>query len=245
MSQGTERSAESPPAVGNGPRLRSVTKMAVFDVVGPFAAYSLLHAAGMSAVTALILSGVFPAIGVAASVIQHRRLEVIGALVLSGIIVGALLGLVSHNARLVLAEGSVPTAVFGLACLGSLLTSRPLMFGFALEFTGPDTAKGREMTDLWQYPEFQHIFRVITAVWGIGFLIEAGIRLVIIEHTSTSTALITSKVTPFLVAAILCAWTVGYGAQQRRKGERQSAATSEPPEAEEVEEVEGIAPSSN
>ena len=76
----------------------------------------------MSEVTALVLSGVFPALGVAIGVIQHRRLDVVGALVLAGILVGTVLGLISHSARLVLMEGSVPTAIFGVACLGSLWT---------------------------------------------------------------------------------------------------------------------------
>jgi hypothetical protein len=65
-------------------------------------------------------------------------------------VVGAVLGLVTHNARLVLLEGSVPTVIFGLGCLGPLWTSRPLMYGMSLEFIGRDTARGREMTSLWQ-----------------------------------------------------------------------------------------------
>ena len=105
-------------------RLRSIAKIVIIDVAAPLIAYSLLRSAGMSTVTALVLSGVFPALGVAIGVVQHRRLDVVGALVLAGIIVGTLLGLISHNARLVLMEGSVPTAIFGLACLASLWTQR-------------------------------------------------------------------------------------------------------------------------
>ena len=37
----------------------------------------------------------------------------------------------------------MPTAIFGVACLGSLWTRRPLMFGMSVEFIGPDTAKGQ------------------------------------------------------------------------------------------------------
>ena len=35
-----------------------------------------------------------------------------------------------------------------------------------MEFVGPDTAKGREMTLLWHHEGFRRSFRVITAVWG-------------------------------------------------------------------------------
>ena len=166
----------------------------------------------------------FPALGVAIGVIQHRRLDVVGAVVLAGIIVGTVVGLASHNARLVLVEGSVPTAVFGIACLGSLWARRPLMFSLAREFTGPDTTRGQEMTRLWQYEGYRRVFRVITAVWGVAFLIEAALRVVIVYNTSAGTALAISKVTPFVFAAIMCAWTVAYGTRQKRKGERMAAA---------------------
>ena len=197
--------------------------IAIFDIAGPLLLYSVLRSAGLSAVSALILSGILPAIGVAIGIIQHRRLDVIGALVLAGILIGTVLGLASHNARLVLLEGSVPTALFGLACLGSLWARRPLMFSFALEFIGPDTARGREMASRWQHRGYRHAFRVITAVWGFGYLVEAGLRAVIVEQTSTGTALASSKALPFVVAAILGIWTAAYGRRQQRKGERLAA----------------------
>jgi len=199
----------------------------IFDIAAPLAAYNLLRSAGLTAVTALLLSGVFPALGVAIGVIRHRRLDVVGAVVLAGIIVGSVLGLVTHSARLVLVEGSVPTAVFGVACLGSLWARRPLMLSFVLEFTGPDTAKGQEMTRLWQYEGYRRVFRVITAVWGVAFLIEAALRVVIIYNTSAGTALAMSKVTPFVFAAVMSAWTIAYGTRQRKKGERMAAAAGE------------------
>jgi hypothetical protein len=149
----------------------------IFDVGGPLAAYSLLRSTGMGTVSALLLSGVFPAAGVAIGAIRHRRLDVVGALVLAGILVGTVLGLVSHSARLLLVEGSVPTAIFAVGCLGSLRARRPLIYSFALEFIGPDTAKGREMTMFWQHEGFRRSFRVITAVWGVAFLLEAALRV--------------------------------------------------------------------
>jgi hypothetical protein len=209
-------------------RLRSIAKIVIIDIAAPLIAYSLLRSAGMSMVTALVLSGVFPALGVAIGAIKHRRLDVVGALVLAGILAGTVLGLISHSARLVLMEGSVPTAIFGLGCLGSLWTRRPLMYGFAVEFTGPDTAKGREMISLWQYEGFRHVFRVITAVWGVGFLLEAALRVAVVYNTSPGTALSLSKVTPYIWAGIFTAWTIAYGRYQRKKGERMMAAAEGP-----------------
>jgi hypothetical protein len=215
-------------APARGGRIRSIAMIVIFDVAAPLAAYSLLRSAGLPAVTALLLSGVFPTVAVTVSAIRSRRLDVIGALVLAGIVVGTALGLVSHSTRPLLIEGSVPTAVLGVACLGSLWARRPLMFGLAREFAGPDTAQGREMTRLWQYEGYRRVFRVITAVWGAAFLVEAALRVVIVYHTSTGTALVSSTVTPYIWVAILSAWTVGYGVHHKRKGERLAAASAVP-----------------
>jgi intracellular septation protein A len=223
--KGDDRNAPNPSAMGG--RLRSITMIVIFDIAAPLAAYKLFRAAGLSAVSALVLSGVFPAVGVAVNFLRHRRLDVVGVLVLAGIIVGSVLGLVTHNARLVLMEGSVPTAIFGLGCLASLRARRPLMFAFALEFTGPDTTSGREMTRLWQYDGYRRVFRTITIVWGVGFLIEAALRVVIVDKTSTGTALAVSKVTPFIFFALLSAWTVAYGMHKKKQGERMAASSGE------------------
>jgi hypothetical protein len=86
----------APPApAADRSRLRSLAPIAIFDVIGPLVAYSLLRSAGLSEVMALVLSGVLPLIEVSISVVRRRRLDVIGAVVLVGIAVGTILGLVS------------------------------------------------------------------------------------------------------------------------------------------------------
>ncbi len=52
----------------------------VFDLGGPLVAYALLRSAGMSAVAALVISGVLPALGIAVGALVDRRLDVLGVL---------------------------------------------------------------------------------------------------------------------------------------------------------------------
>src|SRR5271165_7508723 len=107
------------PSPGHRPfsRPRQVVMILVFDLGGPLLAYGLLRSAGMSAVAALVISGVLAALGIAIGALVDRRLDVLGVVVLAGIVVGTVLGLTSHNARLYLLEGSVPSALFALARL--------------------------------------------------------------------------------------------------------------------------------
>ena len=222
--QGPAAGPAGAPAARDRSRFQSLAMVAVFDIAGPLVAYSVLRSAGLSAVTALILSGAFPGLGVALAFARERRLDALGVVVLIGIVVGTVIGLVTGDARQVLLEGSVPTAVFGLVCLGSLWSRRPLIYRFALEFMGPDTPRGRDFAGLWRYQGFRRLFRVFTAVWGIAYLAEAAARVVIVETTTTATALAVSKVMPYTVAALLVGWMVAYGRRARRRGERLAAA---------------------
>jgi hypothetical protein len=206
------------------PQLRQITMILVFDLGGPLLAYSLLRSAGMSAVAALVISGVLPALGIGISALADRRLDVIGIVVLAGLLVGTLLGLTSHNARLHLLEGSVPSVVFALGCLLSLRLRRPLIFRLAVELLGPDTRKGRDVAAAWRYPGFRRAFGMITVAWGIAYLVEAGIRVAIVVTTSTGIALVCSKLIPYVFAVVLSAWTLVYGEHEKKKAERLASA---------------------
>jgi hypothetical protein len=197
----------------------------VFDLGGPLLVYSLLRSAGMSAVAALVISGALPALGIGIGALADR-LDVIGVVVLAGLLMGTLLGLTSHNARLYLLEGSVPSAVFALGCLISLRLRRPLIFRLAVEILGPHTRKGRDVTAAWRYPGFRRAFRVITVAWGVGYLAEAAIRVAIVVITSTGIALVCSKLIPYVFAVVLSAWTLAYGEHEKRKAERLAGASA-------------------
>jgi hypothetical protein len=208
-------------------RIRQVAMIIVFDLGGPLLVYTLLRSAGLSTVAALVISGILPALGIVIGAVVDRRLDIIGVVVLAGLVVGTVAGLVSHNARLYLVEGAVPSLVFALACLGSLRSAKPLIYRFAVELLGPGTPKGREVVAAWQYPGFRRAFRVITAVWGVAYLIEVAARLAVVETTSTGIALLFSKLIPYVFAFALSGWTLSYGEHEKKKAERLAAAAAD------------------
>jgi len=209
---------------GRASRVRQVAMILVFDLGGPLVAYTLLRSGGMGTVAALIISGTFPALGIAIGALVDRRLDIIGVVVLAGLVVGTVAGLISNNARLYLVEGAVPSLVFALACLGTLRASKPLIYRFAVELLGPDTPKGRDVIGAWQCPGFRRAFRVITAAWGVAYLIEVAARLMVVETTSTGIALLFSKLVPYAFALGLSLWTLVYGEHEKKKAEQLAAA---------------------
>ena len=59
--------------------------------------------------------------------------------------------------------------------------------------------------------------------WGIGYLVEAGLRIVIVEMTSTGIALLCSRLLPYVFVLSLSAWTLVYGEHEKKKAERAAA----------------------
>jgi hypothetical protein len=220
-----DRPPEDRSGGGNGPgRLRSLAPIVIFDVVGPLVVYYVARAAGVATVDSLILSGALPAIRVAMTVIRHRRLDAIGAMVLSGIALGTVVGLASGSARLYLLDGIVPTVVLGVAFLLSLSWRRPLMFRVALEMMGEDSPQGLEFAGSWQYPSFRRIFRVITVVWGLVFLAESAVQAIVVETSSISTAKLTSNVLPVAALFLTFGWTRSYGRRAQLRSDRPATA---------------------
>jgi hypothetical protein len=61
---------------------------------------------------------------------------------------------------------------------------------------------------------------------GRRFPARSRAAVIIVENTSTGTALSLSKVTPYIWVGVFVAWTVGYGRYQQRKGQRMMAAAA-------------------
>jgi hypothetical protein len=197
--------------------VRSLLTTLVFDIGGPLLTYRVLHAAGVGDVAALICSGIPPTLGVAVASKRHGRLDVIGALVLVGVVIGSSLGLLTDDAQLVLLEGAVPTLLFSVACLLSVLVRRPLMFVLLRAVVGTRGITATELRELGQDTGVREDFRVITLGWGFGFLVESLLKATIVLTSGTGLALTVSKVAAYPVAVILLVWSGWYRRRSRRR----------------------------
>ena len=188
----------------------------VFSVALPLLTYFLLTGAGWSAVAALLVSGAWPAAESLMVLAVRRRIDEIGVIALIFILLGVVAGVGFNSARLVLVKESVVTGLFGVVVLGSLLLPRPLMFYFGRKFATDGSAESvAYWNGLWRYPSFRRTQRVISVVWGIAFLAEAGLRIALSYALSTSAMAVVSSVLPLAVLGGLIAWTVGYGRRAR------------------------------
>jgi hypothetical protein len=172
---------------------------------------------------------VFPALETGATWIRRRHLDAIGAISLVFITLGIGASLLSGDVHFALAKESFFSSVFGLLCLGSLFAPRPLMFYLSRTFvTGGDPARTVQWNERWVFPGFRHVMRTMTAVWGVGYLCEAGIRIVLVYVLPVPAAVVASPILAAATAGALMFWTIRYGkGAERRALERRAREAGE------------------
>lgn len=178
------------------PSVRAMLPSAVGGGVVPFVVYTLVrHRVGSDA-EALMIAGAFPAAWVVVEWARRRRLDPIGMIVLFGFVVGVVTSVsLGGNAFVLKVRDSAFTFLFGLACLASLWWRRPLMFfiGRALS-AGDDPIRVAAFDALYEFDDGPRTFRSITALWGVGFVVEAGLRVLLAVALPTATFLAVSPV---------------------------------------------------
>jgi hypothetical protein len=175
---------------------------------------------GVPTLWALVAGGAFPAINNLRVWIRSRRLEPLGIIVMTFLAVGTAASLISGSVFFALIKDSFLTATFGFICLGSLLGERPLMFYINRQFVaGDDPERIAWWNGLWEdLPDFRAAQRLVTAVWGIAYIVEALLRVGFAIVLTPAQVVSISPVMTFVVLIALISWTRRYllGIRERR-----------------------------
>jgi intracellular septation protein A len=212
------------PEPAGGFSFKQMLPTLVIDVAMPIVAFNLLTSYGVSTLWALVAGGLFPAINNLRVWARSRRLEPLGIIVMTFLVIGTAASLISGSVFFALIKDSFLTATFGFICLGSLLAERPLMFYINRQFVaGEDSVRLAWWNGLWQYPNFRAAQRVVTAVWGIAYLVEAFLRVGFALVLRPAQVVALSPVMAFGVLIVLIVWTRRYmlALRERRMREQQ------------------------
>ncbi|HVS29673.1 MAG TPA: VC0807 family protein [Solirubrobacteraceae bacterium] len=191
-----------------GPRL-------VRDGAGPIAAFYV----GWKLIG--LIAGITLATLFGLLVYRHERRSgrpaIVVRVALGLVLIRAIVGLISRDTTVYLGQEIALDALLGSITLGSLVLRRPLAAAFARE--------------IYEFPEamreshsFTSVFRRVTAVWGVYFLLRGGVRLIALLTLSTGNYLLVAALSdaPFLLA--LLAWSVLYTGRRLRRSEEWGAA---------------------
>lgn len=214
-----------------GSARRGLTRSLAIDVAMPWIAVQLLSRVwGVPTVPAFAAAAIFPATSILLSWMGHRRTEYIGIGVLVTLISGIVVALLTNDVRFAVLKGAPAFALFGLACLLSLLRERPLMFFVSRQFTaGDDEARAQAWTARLQNAGFRRSMRLLTIVWGLASLAEATLGIAAAFVLLPGTALVVEPMLGIGTIAALLTWTTAYA--RRRAPPQRSPAPDQQPSA--------------
>ena len=221
MQDAAQANPTTPQRASRMATILSLASSIVINAALPLLIYlALKKYTGTSDFLALVASGVPPTIDSIIGVIRRKRIDLLAGIVLASIVISLILIALGGSPKVYLVRESFFTAAFGLAFLVSLLFKRPLAFYFSRYFaTGNHPENIPWFDSLWQYQQFRHTMRVVTVVWGIGFLFEAALRTFLVTVLSTVQFLIVSPFVLYGIIGVLVGWMFLYSRQGRKKGE--------------------------
>ena len=230
--------SSAPPSTTQPPSFRTIVRgllpSLLISGILPFIIYQLLKSyTSVSDIEALAISAVPAIIYGIVSIVRQRQLDLIAGITIVGIAVTMIAALVGGDPRLFLIRESFLTVALGIASLVSLLFPRPLWFYIFRYFvSGNDPERTAAFDANWQYALFRSYIRIVTIVWGVTYLGEFILRLILVYNLSIPQFL---AISPFIFYGItigVIAFTIAYGNRTRRRGEellrqRQAAAQAQ------------------
>ncbi|HWC33410.1 MAG TPA: hypothetical protein VG650_01160 [Mycobacteriales bacterium] len=152
--------------------IRAVGPRLLRDILGPPAAFY-----GVWKATGNVLAGVGVASAVSVLIYAYERRKgrpgLIARVVLLFVLASAIVGIATNSATAYLIQPAVLGAINGALWLGSVARDRPLAATFAREVFPVDEATRTS-------PEYHSVFRRVSLLFGIFFVVAAAIQLVVL-----------------------------------------------------------------
>jgi uncharacterized membrane protein len=163
--------------------LRPLFQTILLDVAPPLAAYYGLRATGASEYAALLSATVLSGLRVVYGVVKSRRLDPFAGYLLLTFGLSLAVGLSTNDPKMILVGNTFVNGLGGLIFLGSCFVGTPLTQVVGERFGKPDDEE--EPADARRR---RRVHIQLSAMWGIGLLVEVAIRLVVIANMSVDAA---------------------------------------------------------
>ncbi|WP_140692495.1 VC0807 family protein [Mycolicibacterium hodleri] len=166
--------------------MRPVLQTVLLDVAPPLVAYYGLRAAGASEYVALLSATLLSGVRVAYGVVKSRQLDPFAAYLLLTFGLSLAVGLATTDPKLILVGNTLVNGIGGLIFLGSCVIGTPLTQVVGDRFRKPGDVAGDDLEA--DSTRTRRIHVQLSAMWGIGLLVEVAIRLVVIANLSVDAA---------------------------------------------------------
>jgi len=149
------------------------------DLVVPVAAYYLLRLLGSSVYAALLVSTLISAASALVQLVRSRHLDGLATYMTVMLLGSLVIALISGSEQFLLAKGAVLTGVTGIWFIASIwLAKRPLAYLFSRPLIEGRLGWPGDWDGMWtRAPAFRRMWQVSSAIWGVGLLVDAGVRV--------------------------------------------------------------------
>lgn len=183
------------------------------DVVVPMALYYALHRFGISDSLALGASATIALIVTIVNTIRRKKLDAIGILVIIEIVMSIALFLWLKDRRLILAKPSFYSGVAAIYLIVMAFRPKPMNYD-AIRNLGSDgdPRRAAAIDAAWdENPKFRTAVRTAEVGWGLAFLADSILRVVIIFNTEPDRAVWLSNIPHIAAIAIIIAFSAVMG----------------------------------
>lgn len=157
---------------------RALIPNLVFDVGGTIAVYySLLAFFPSTSLMPLFGATLVPALSILLNVRKKRCIDVVGIIVLIGLLAGIAGVLLGGSQRLLLLRESFVSGAIGLALFVSPVFPKPIGYYVMRSFMSANDLTVTPFDTLWEKPFFRRTVRFTTFFWGLLLLTEFGLRV--------------------------------------------------------------------
>ena len=165
---------------------------------------------------ALIASAVPPLLWSSYELAKTRRLDAVSVVVVASIVLTLAATALGGSARLIQIRDALVTGAIGVAFLASLLMEKPLIFYLARAASARNTEQGAARFEaMWQTPGVRRTFRLMTAVWGAGLVMQTAVLCSLAWVWPISRYLLLSPFIGYGIFGLLLLWSLWYGAKRK------------------------------
>ncbi|AKU18514.1 hypothetical protein VV02_00895 [Luteipulveratus mongoliensis] len=182
--------------------------MLLLDIGLPVVGYYVARSAGMSTFNSLLVATGVAGVRLLWVMWRTKEIDAFAAFMLFIFAAGTAASFLTGDPRFMLLKNAAVTFVAGVVFLGSCVWGKPLTYAVARRLAGDQESKA-ELAQGWaESRDFRRKFVQLAAMWGLGLIAEAVIRIVIIYATSVDVAVAASVAVQVLALAVMTAVTI-------------------------------------
>ncbi|MFJ4653719.1 VC0807 family protein [Nocardia sp. NPDC088792] len=192
---------------------RHIARQVILEIALPIGGYYVLRGMGVGPWLALIAPALITLPFLIYDAVRHRRLDTAAAFTLAMIVLATVMAMITGDPRTLMVRDSWIFGFLGLWALGSVFTQQPFMriTARAVVTAKIGEAGYREWDARWDTDSrFRYHLRVLSGVWGAGFLLDTIIRVSLAYTLPLDSIPLVTTLQWLVVLAILITFHVVY-----------------------------------